>query len=75
MVACGGTRLELSRDAIVSEVVWNELSAGEGATGGGVSSTFPLPAYQAGAQVPTGPNGFVGRGVPDVAGDADPTTG
>jgi kumamolisin len=25
--------------------------------------------------VPKAPNGFAGRGVPDVAGDADPTTG
>ncbi len=75
VVACGGTRLELSGAAIGSEVVWNELAAGEGATGGGVSVTFPLPSYQSGVGVPVAPNGFVGRGVPDVAGDADPTSG
>ena len=72
---CGGTRLLLSGDAIASEVVWNELAIGEGATGGGVSEAFALPSYQADARVPAAPNGFVGRGVPDVAGDADPTTG
>jgi len=72
---CGGTKLELSGGTIASEVVWNDLSMGEGATGGGVSETFPLPSYQAAAGVPGAPNGFVGRGVPDVAGDADPTTG
>jgi len=72
---CGGTKLTLTGDTIGSEVVWNELSIGEGATGGGVSEAFPLPSYQGGVQVPVAPNGFVGRGVPDVAGDADPTTG
>jgi kumamolisin len=75
VVACGGTRLQLSGARIESEVVWNELAAGEGATGGGVSVTFPLPSYQSSAGVPVAPNGFVGRGVPDVAGDADPTSG
>jgi len=74
-LGCGGTRLALQGTAIASEVVWNELAAGEGATGGGVSETFPLPSYQAAAHVPAAPNGFAGRGVPDVAGDADPTTG
>ncbi len=76
-LACGGTTLELSGSSIASEVVWNELSSSEGATGGGVSATFPLPSYQANARVPpsANPGNFVGRGVPDVAGDADPNTG
>jgi kumamolisin len=52
------------------------LASNEGATGGGVSRTFPLPDYQASAQVPVHPETkFTGRGVPDVAGDADPVTG
>ena len=75
VVACGGTRLELNGTSITSEVVWNELAAGEGATGGGVSEAFPRPSYQSSAGVPPAPNGFVGRGVPDVAGDADPASG
>jgi kumamolisin len=75
VIACGGTQLSLSGTTISSETVWNELSSGEGATGGGVSETFALPSYQSAANVPGAPNGFVGRGVPDVAGDADPTTG
>jgi kumamolisin len=75
VLGCGGTRLVLDGTTIRSEVVWNELSAGEGATGGGVSEDFPLPTYQVGAKVPPAPNGFSGRGVPDVAGDADPETG
>jgi kumamolisin len=75
VTACGGTRLLLSGPTIATEVVWNELAAGAGATGGGVSEAFPLPSFQSGAGVPHAPNGFAGRGVPDVAGDADPTTG
>jgi len=42
-----------------------------------VSATFPRPTFQADANVPpsVNPGNFVGRGVPDVAGDADPSTG
>jgi kumamolisin len=75
VVACGGTTLELSGATIESETVWNDLSSNEGATGGGVSEIFALPSFQDNANVPKAPNGFVGRGVPDVAGDADPETG
>jgi kumamolisin len=75
VLACGGTRLTLSGTTISSEQAWNELSSGEGATGGGVSEVFALPSYQRSANVPKAPNGFVGRGVPDVAGDADPESG
>jgi kumamolisin len=77
VLACGGTRLVASGETITSETVWNELSNNEGATGGGISDVFPLPSYQNGAGVPpsANPTHNVGRGVPDVAGDADPTTG
>jgi kumamolisin len=75
VVACGGTSLQLSGETIESEQVWNDLSENEGATGGGVSQIFALPTYQDNANVPAAPNGFAGRGVPDVAGDADPETG
>jgi kumamolisin len=75
-LACGGTTLNASGNRISSEVVWNETTNGEGATGGGVSNVFGLPSYQNSAGVPANPEtGFAGRGVPDVAGDADPTTG
>jgi kumamolisin len=77
VLACGGTRLDSAGgNTIVSETVWNEGTTG-GATGGGVSETFPLPAWQRTAKVPPSVNSgnFVGRGVPDVAGDADPATG
>jgi kumamolisin len=75
MTGCGGTKLVLSGSAIESEVVWNELSNQEGASGGGVSQIFPPPTWQQNAKVPNAPNKKPGRGVPDVAGDADPTTG
>jgi kumamolisin len=77
-LACGGTKLvgNTTSFAISSEVVWNELSSNEGAGGGGVSDTFPLPAYQQSAGVPASANGGgSGRGVPDVAGNADPLSG
>lgn len=75
VLSCGGTKLLSSGNTIRSEVVWNETAAGEGATGGGVSTVFALPTWQADAGVPKAPSGFVGRGVPDIAGDADPLTG
>lgn len=76
VLACGGTKLTTTGGNIHTEVVWNELAHNEGATGGGVSSIYPLPSYQNNAGVPPQANNkFVGRGVPDVAGDADPVTG
>jgi len=77
VLACGGTKLQATGNSIASETVWNELANNEGATGGGVSDVFPLPSYQSNAGVPPSANAGnnVGRGVPDVAGDADPTTG
>jgi kumamolisin len=75
VLACGGTTLQASGAKIISETVWNETASNEGATGGGVSTVFPLPTWQAKSNVPTPSTSTGGRGVPDVAGDADPTTG
>jgi kumamolisin len=76
-LACGGTSLKASSTAITSESVWNDGTAG-GAGGGGVSTFFPLPTWQSGLQT-TDTDGttaaLTNRGVPDVAGDADPDTG
>ncbi len=77
-LACGGTRLigNTSAFAVASEVVWNELASNEGAGGGGVSDAFGVPSWQANAGVPASASGGgSGRGVPDVAGNADPATG
>ncbi len=72
-LACGGTSLHAMGTAISSETVWND-GAGGGATGGGVSDVFALPSWQKGVGVPAGATPG-GRGVPDVAGNADPQTG
>jgi kumamolisin len=82
-LGCGGTKLlaDTATGVVSSEVVWNELATKEGAGGGGVSDQFDLPSWQANAGVPaqadgkSGPSGHGGRGVPDVAGNADPITG
>ncbi|MBV8901516.1 MAG: S8/S53 family peptidase [Verrucomicrobia bacterium] len=75
VAGCGGTTLQTSGGQITSETVWNELASGDGATGGGVSAVFPLPGYQQNVGVPPAPTAAGGRGVPDVAADADPETG
>ncbi len=75
VLACGGTKLVANGTAISSEVVWNEQSSNEGATGGGVSNVFAKPTWQATAKVPAPSGSTGGRGVPDVSGDADPNTG
>ena len=77
VLACGGTSLTASGGAITSETVWNDGANG-GATGGGVSSFFGLPAWQEGLQTKRSAGttaALAMRGVPDVAGDADPQTG
>jgi kumamolisin len=76
VLGCGGTTLQASGTAISSETVWNEGADG-GATGGGISDFIDPPTWQANANVPpsVNPGGRVGRGVPDVAGNADPNTG
>jgi kumamolisin len=75
VLACGGTNLQGSGGTITSETVWNELANNEGATGGGVSNVFPLPTWQANSNVPPPTVACGGRGVPDVCGDADPSSG
>ena len=67
VIGCGGT----NKPQTGEETVWNNdprKTTGEG-TGGGYSTLFPMPSWQAGA--PHGP----GRLVPDVAANADPNTG
>jgi kumamolisin len=58
-----------------TETVWND--GANGATGGGVSDVFPLPDWQKSASIPVSanPGHRVGRGLPDVAANADPDTG
>ncbi|MGH8179417.1 MAG: S53 family peptidase, partial [Steroidobacteraceae bacterium] len=77
-LACGGTSLQASGTVIAQEVVWNDGDPTSGASGGGVSTLFALPAWQKGldttdAEGKRSPLG--NRGVPDVSADADPQTG
>lgn len=76
VLACGGTRLESSGGSISGETVWNDGPQGGGG-GGGISDYFPPPAWQANSGVPpsVNPGGRMGRGVPDIAGNADENTG
>jgi kumamolisin len=76
-LACGGTSLQAQGVTIVSETVWNGGADG-GATGGGISTFFALPEWQANLHATKSGGEAIAltmRGVPDVAGDADPETG
>src|SRR5262249_39776474 len=74
VLACGGTNLQGSGSSITAETVWNGQPQG-GATGGGVSNVFTLPNWQASSKVAKPAIIAGGRGVPDVAVDADPDSG
>ena len=77
VTACGGTNVQASATGITGETVWNDGAQG-GASGGGISRFFDLPQWQAGLQVTRGQGAsspLTKRGVPDVAGDADPQSG
>jgi kumamolisin len=65
VVAVGGTSLSYSTttDKEIKEDTWQE-------TGGGLSAVEPVPSFQSGIAIIVG-----GRGVPDVAADANPYTG
>src|SRR5262249_7389042 len=76
VLACGGTRLEGTSGKIARESTWNDGPTS--ATGGGVSDIFDVPQWQRTADInpiSKNPGGRSGRGVPDVAGNADPVTG
>jgi hypothetical protein len=78
----GGTTVGDIAGSSFDEYVWNDTFTvtgfnPSGATGGGVSDFFGLPSYQSSAGVPVSVNESkrVGRGVPDVAGNASPNSG
>jgi kumamolisin len=72
VLGCGGTRITAADEDIGSETVWKSNGGG---TGGGVSTLFAKPSYQAKIKVPKPLVKTGGRGVPDVSGDADPDSG
>jgi len=77
VLSVGGTTIGDVQGATFAEYVWNDFSEGvEQATGGGISDHFAMPAYQAAANIPVSVNGARrGRGVPDVAANANPSSG
>src|ERR1035438_8295468 len=80
-LACGATNIQVANGAITAETVWNQNEADTqsdsfGSSGGGISEFFPVPSYQAKANLPNNVStGKPGRGVPDVSGDGDPASG
>jgi hypothetical protein len=67
---CGGTTVENVSGSTFTQPAW----AG---SGGGISNVFPLPYWQQWAGIPASvnPPSHIGRGVPDIAGNADPSSG
>ena len=77
VTTCGGTYVEeirIGRFHFNIEGTWNERNSGSifSCTGGGISEIFGLPVWQDGSNVPPSknPGSHVGRGIPDVAGNA-----
>lgn len=70
VTGCGGTHLVSTGTTIGQEVAWPN-------SGGGISDHFDRPSYQSATTMPPPANASAkaGRGVPDVAGNADPQTG
>jgi kumamolisin len=82
VLAVGGTRILAQNGARQGEQVWNQDSADTeddsfGSSGGGISEVFPVPSWQSQLVLPPSVNAAAGpgRGVPDVAADADPASG
>ena len=73
----GGTTLSTSGrgGAWAGETVWNSGSVFNGAGGGGVSAFWPLPSWQQGVVSAASHGSTTMRNVPDVALNADPSTG
>jgi Pro-kumamolisin, activation domain/Abnormal spindle-like microcephaly-assoc'd, ASPM-SPD-2-Hydin/Subtilase family len=80
VIACGGTYIANVSGKSFTEGTWNDggtKAAPGGATGGGVSDVYGLPSWQDNIGVPKSANDntTVGRGVPDVSGNASPFSG
>ncbi len=89
VTGCGGTFIADPTLTPFTEGTWNDFAIvvgkpSGGATGGGVSASFPVPSWQTGLSFiafnpATGkagpPTPLTGRGVPDVADNASPFSG
>jgi kumamolisin len=72
VTGCGGTVL-LGPPPSLQQQTWNDSSYQGGATGGGISSLIPTPAWQ--SHVMANGKALSWRGVPDVAGNASTYSG
>jgi kumamolisin len=70
VTSCGGVTISNVSGTSFTQATWPD-------TGGGISTLFDVPGWQADAGVPASANGDGrrGRGVPDIAGNADPASG
>jgi kumamolisin len=79
VTSVGGTTLFTGPgEEYLDEITWNELATRGFATGGGVSSVWPIPTWQVanGTSVATTNGGSsTNRNVPDIAAVGDPFTG
>jgi kumamolisin len=77
IISCGGSTIGNNSGGKFDEYVWNDVFGGNsGATGGGVSAKFPVPAYQGAFTIPVrNTTKTKGRGIPDIAGNASPNSG
>lgn len=73
VTACGGTRLELNADGTRgNEVAWSTSLFDGSGSGGGITQSYPVPGYQKDVAAKLNVNNRIS---PDVAGNADPSTG
>lgn len=84
VIACGATRISTAGNTLDGEAAWNQGFADTdpqvdsfGAVGGGISDVnTPPPSWQTNVNLPPSANGGpTGRGVPDVTGNGDPSSG
>ena len=75
ITSCGGTVLTNVSGSSFDQGTWQDND--NWATGGGISDVFTtVPTWQANAKLPGSVNdGHAGRGIPDVAGNADSASG
>jgi subtilase family serine protease len=75
VTSIGGTTLFTYGGYYSLEEVWNLLASRVGATGGGISSVWPIPSWQATAPVNLNGGSTTMRNVPDLAAVGNPETG
>ena len=76
LTSVGGTSLSTGPGQVyVTESAWNRLGSGHGATGGGISTYWPIPKWQPKQWVSANGGSATYRNVPDVAALGDPVTG